>query len=243
VGKIIIILSGVIAVLCGLVLAQDSDDEKRIKELIQSLQSDDFKTREKVTDELIGFGEKAKKFLEEAKKSNDDEVRGRAEYILKIIPVKEKLPERFWKEIPDVVKKLASDDINERLEPLKKFLHIDKEKGEEKPEYEVTDKELDAVFEVLNCDATLETKLKIMRFASKMELGWRIIVKFLDDEDKEVRKNTIATLMHLQEKDTLKALKQRLGKEKDLGMRDLLSRAIQKIQTGKDPRKHEPLFE
>jgi hypothetical protein len=62
---------------------QDSPDRQRIQQLIRDLASEDFRVREKATEELQKVGGPAVQFLKEALKSDDPEVRWRAESILK----------------------------------------------------------------------------------------------------------------------------------------------------------------
>jgi hypothetical protein len=73
---------------------RDSPDKERIEQLIRDLASEDFRVREKATEELQKIGAGTVQFLKEALKSDDPEVRWRAESILKKIENPQPLPER-----------------------------------------------------------------------------------------------------------------------------------------------------
>jgi hypothetical protein len=60
-------------------------DSAAIEVLIARLGDDDFSVREKATDELVSLGGRAEKFLQDALKSRDAEIRRRAESCLKRI--------------------------------------------------------------------------------------------------------------------------------------------------------------
>ncbi|OHB71990.1 MAG: hypothetical protein A2W23_03305 [Planctomycetes bacterium RBG_16_43_13] len=64
----------------------ESTLEEHIQKLIKDLGDNDFKTRESATTELAEIGTPAKRYLEEALKSKDPEVKLRAKKIFKEIP-------------------------------------------------------------------------------------------------------------------------------------------------------------
>lgn len=64
---------------------KDTPDKERIEQLIRDLASEDFRVREKATEELEKIGAPAEQALKEALKSDDAEVRWRAGEILKKI--------------------------------------------------------------------------------------------------------------------------------------------------------------
>jgi len=77
--------------------------KERIEQLIRNLASEDFRVREKATEELENIGAPAEQTLKEALKSDDPEVRWRAQTILRKIETPQQVTERApaEKEQPD----------------------------------------------------------------------------------------------------------------------------------------------
>jgi hypothetical protein len=94
---------------------QDSPDKERIEQLVRDLASEDFRVREKATEELQKIGAGAVQFLKEALKSDDPEVRWRAEGILKKIENPQPLPERPAATQPE--QKEQPEELREKPSP------------------------------------------------------------------------------------------------------------------------------
>jgi hypothetical protein len=172
---------GIFALVFTSFLFAQQDEEKQIKELIEKLGVDNVDLREKATDELMGLGEKARKLVESAKSHKDAEVRWRAELILKVIPVRERLGDKIWEKIPDVVKDIAyRDDWGGRLEIFTEFWKDEKQKKK------ISDEEVTLLVEELTRGVTKpKDKISLIRFIknNKIKPAGRILVKYLEDKD------------------------------------------------------------
>jgi hypothetical protein len=151
------------------------EDEKQIRQLIGQLGADDIKVREKAVDELITLGNKVKRLLEEAKSHNDPEVKWRAEFALRIIPVRERLGDKIWQKIPEVVKDIWSeDDFRKRVEVFARFLEDEKQKEK------LNDAEVSLFAEEVVRGAPEEEVIEYIS-AQNMKSVSIILVKYLHD--------------------------------------------------------------
>jgi hypothetical protein len=168
------------------------DDEKHIKKLVADLGSSDFDTREKATSELINIGSKAIKFLKQATKSKELEIRWRAEKILRIIPVKENLPVRLWKEAPDVVDRIADDNFNVRIKVLGEIIGID-QRDQNSKSFIARENEIESILrEVIRGKIPAKEKKQAVAMLGESkvikEMG-HILVKLLTDEKERIIRN------------------------------------------------------
>jgi hypothetical protein len=123
--------------------AQQDDLDAKIAKLVKDLSSDDFKEREAATKELTEIGEPAAPALKEAMKSDDAEVKWRAETILKEIekprlprqrreePLREgERPARPGLTLPGDIKELLKDLPEEQRKMLEEMLKSLEKLGE-----------------------------------------------------------------------------------------------------------------
>jgi HEAT repeat protein len=156
-------------------ITSKAQEQERIKELISRLGSDDFKLREKATDELIGLGREVERFLKEILDHQDPEVRERARHILRIIPLKERLGDRVWEKVPKFVKKLAyAEGPGERREIYEELICKKEVLGRD-----VVVLFLEKVFDAIAEDRTPIAELVILNNISS---GWRIVARCIEEE-------------------------------------------------------------
>jgi len=87
----------------------EEEFEKKVRELIKRLGAEEWREREEAMKRLIEMGDAVGKFLEEALKSDDEEVRMRAEKIIDEIGY---VPEQLRKKLTELCDRLKSDDVN-----------------------------------------------------------------------------------------------------------------------------------
>jgi HEAT repeat protein len=205
----------------GLVLAQD--DEEKIAQLVKDLGADSLEVREKAMHQLIGLGNRAKKFVEEVKDHSDPEVRWRARQILEVIPVRERLGDSLWEKLPDKVIELAiASDAYKRLQILKDMASI--EDKDKRP----TDKELVTIVEEILRGVTKKgVKLSVIRFVvdNGLESVGEVLAKLLQDKDYHVRSNATWALGRLSAKEYAKDIA-KLLKDKNSRVRLAAARAL-----------------
>jgi HEAT repeat protein len=101
-------------------LVQQSDPARQARELIEKLRSEKVDERDEAAQKLKEFGKAAIPELEKASKDKDAEVARRAESLLRVIPIREKLTPNLLKTIPGIEDRLVlTDDHTWTLEFLR----------------------------------------------------------------------------------------------------------------------------
>jgi HEAT repeat protein len=88
------------------------DEETRVMELIKALGADDLEVRDKATEDLKAFGERAEALLKAAANDADAEIRSRVQCVLKSVALRKRatFSKGFLKLFPDIYEKLAVSD-------------------------------------------------------------------------------------------------------------------------------------
>ena len=172
----------------------NSELETRINTFIKQLGSNDGALRTAATRELILIGKPAEPYVKEVTKSNDIEVKMRANAILKAIPVRErvKFSDGFLKEFPNIYDELGfySDDVQYKFEKLLKIAEMDKGR---KPLHNVTEDDIAGIIGEVLFDGwnglSGEEKRQILQCV--IDRGVRgaalYVVELLKDENEYVR--------------------------------------------------------
>jgi HEAT repeat protein len=134
----------------------------------------------------------------------------------RIEELKKKLPTRISKEFPNIIKGLASDNFDVRLEILKDITGVDRE--DDKPKYQLKEGEIKPIIdEVLLEKPTKQQKkdvIEILRNCT-LESIWKELVNFLDDKEKEVRISAMEAIAYQEAANAIESLVKLLGDKDD----------------------------
>jgi HEAT repeat protein len=169
------------------------DDKEKITQLVKDLGAESLKIREDATYQLIDLGDRAKRAVEVARDSTKDpEVRWRAEYILEVISLRERLGDSLWKKLPDKILELAvASNLYERLRVLNEMIATkDKDRRPTNEEQGILIKE------ILRGVTKKEDKIYVINFVWKNNLksAGRVLVKLLQDGNPAVRYEAVRAM-------------------------------------------------
>lgn len=178
-------------------LLQDS-----VAELVRDLGVDALETREEATRKLMEIGKSAVPELKKAVESGDLEVQTRARRILKMIDAREKIPPGIRERWPEGVTLLADAGWTEFLRCFDANLAQAVKRGD-----------LSALLSTVAEDPiTKADKMRLLEIAQSRgsrAMG-RPLLALLNDEDPEVRANTIRVFLTINARDTWKEVLRKL---------------------------------
>jgi HEAT repeat protein len=181
---------------CLLLLLPPQDD---VRSLVEKLRSDSAPERGEAERKLRALGSAAQAELEKAAKDPDAEVAGRAQRLLRLIPLRDVVTPRLRAALPGVEERLASDDPRAWTEAF--------HEAASRPTLRSNDLDPLAA-RALRAAADAEETRAILETAAKRGLRSAVpeAAARLKDADGSVRKKAIETLYELRAKEQLPAL-------------------------------------